>query len=554
MNFNFKRLHLVVVAAAFAAQAASAATAVPQPTTIIYGGGATLPANAYIGTGWLNAVPNLRLSNTLPPPAGIKTNAFAATATSLFAQYALSTAATVGSVNYKAGTVGVSYCQTGSGTGRRTLTNQGGFLASAQCGDYSSGALGFSAPAGQSQPDFAASDAPLSQGDINAFATTTAGANYSSTRTQVVQIPAVAGAVAVVYNNSDLLAAKKQLNLTQSDICGIFSGQITNWSQLTHTPKFGTVPSKPIKLVYRNDGSGTTFSFTNYLSQVCGTVSRPGDTAVSGYNTTDTFQGGSNLTNSPAANLSSAALNSAGASGQNGNGNVVGYVAANDGAIGYAEIADAVARAKVGGGGNLKYATVSFAADLLKTTGTLTNGQSTTCPAGTPGTATSFTNTGVKPLKYTCAAVTYNKLDPVKNFPAAYAATANGDDVITPDVNGRPVVAARNDVSPSGFVPGCLLLVEPDSYAAPATGVTKKASSDYAIYPITAISYLLANGTGNGAKTAAIQGLLSAAYTPAIKAKVKTIGAKTGFAPLSLTIVGGAASTAVDTISACVRN
>ena len=552
MKFNFAYVRVAAVAAALTAQAAIAAT-VDQPSTIIYGGGATLPAIAYVGGLWLNSLPAARLSNTLPPAPGAKSNNFAADKASLFGAYALSTAAGT----QKAGTVGIQYCQTGSGTGRKALDNV--VDARGQCGDYSGSAVGFSGVA--VDPNFAASDAPLAQSEITAFNTTnaTTGINYQTTHTQQVQLPAVAGAVAVVYNNADL--GKVQLNLTRSDICGIFSGQITNWTQLAgHTPKFkGTLTSKPIKLVYRSDGSGTTFSFTNHLSKVCSSLSNPGDTAVTGFKTTDTFQGGSNLTNSPAAYLTSAQLTSASASGQSGNGAVVGYVANSDGAIGYAEVADAVSRAKLSGGSNLKLATVSYAANLPKSVGVLAPGASFTCPAGTPGTS-SFSNSGTKPLKYTCAAVVHNALDPAKNLLAkgttAYGVTAKGDEVITPDdSNGRPVVATRTDTLAAGAVSGCLMLVEPNSYAEPAAGATKTAALDYVNYPIVAVSYLLGYGTGNGTKTAALNGFFKAPYNATVLSKVKTIGKTTGYAPLAVTLdASAAAATMSNVVDACVRN
>jgi phosphate transport system substrate-binding protein len=72
-------------------------------------------------------------------------------------------------------------------------------------------------------------------------------------------IPTAGGAVAVVYN----LAGVNNVQLTRDELGKIFSGQITNWNQVD--PK---LPKKPIKVVVRADGSGTTEVFTSALSAI----------------------------------------------------------------------------------------------------------------------------------------------------------------------------------------------------------------------------------------------------------------------------------------------
>ena len=576
MKFYLNGLRLTALATVLAAQTAFAAgTAADQPSVILYGGGATLPANAYVGDTWLDAVPARRLSNTLPPAVGAPSNANAASKTSLFGEYSLLSA--VGA--QKSGVYGVSYCQTGSGTGRGVIKNT--VIGNGICGDYASTPTGFSADSRKA--DFGASDAPLSQGDINSFNASSASTSnpavlqtYNTLYTQPVQMPGVAGSIAVVYNNPDL--GKVQINLTRSDVCGIFSGQITNWSALSsHTPKLKTVlPSKTIKVVYRSDGSGTTFSFTNFLSKVCGSLNLPGDTAVPGFRTTDTFGGANGNTSGsqPAFGTSPAgatAVVPAGAIGASGNGNVVGTVSSTDGAIGYAEVSDAVTRAKRSGGSNLKFSTVSRAADVAKSSTTVAIGSSFTCPAGTVAPNVFDNTTGTKALKASCKAVVYNKLDPAKNFlvkgDTAVAVTTTPDMVLSGiDANGRPNVVAPtagtlNDTGSD--VAGCVQLVAPDAYAEPSTSATKASTADYTRFPITAVSYLLAYGTGYNPtavaapnKTTGVKGLLKSTNDATILAKVKTIGKTTGFAPLTITFGAGSAGTGTvaSFVDACVRD
>ena len=69
----------------------------------------------------------------------------------------------------------------------------------------------------------------------------------------VVQIPMVGGTIAVSYNKPGC-----SLKLTQKQTVDIFSGRIKDWKQLG-------CASGAIRVVYRADGSGTTFAFTNSL-------------------------------------------------------------------------------------------------------------------------------------------------------------------------------------------------------------------------------------------------------------------------------------------------
>lgn len=302
-----------------------AAPAFAQSATI-YGGGATLPAIAYIGSSFVTN--GNRLSN--PGDAG-----------SLFPTY---TAKALGGAKAV-----VSYCQTGSGLGRRALigTQLNGTTqntADGSCGSFTPAVspVGFGAPSGQKAPDFAASDAPLSQAEYDTFL----AGPYAATKKAPVQIPAIAGAVGLSYNNTDV----SSLNLTATQICGIFNGTITNWNQLVTT-----APSKALKVIYRSDGSGTTFSFSNYMTKNCtGSGLRTGDTFK-----TNVFPAGQAF---PASFV-----------GANGNSLVQNAVASTDGAIGYGEVADAKARLP-----QLKIATVAGkdpVNDLVAPTLTLLNDQ-----------------------------------------------------------------------------------------------------------------------------------------------------------------------------------
>jgi phosphate transport system substrate-binding protein len=102
--------------------------------------------------------------------------------------------------------------------------------------------------------DFGASDAPLVPKELAASG--------------LVQFPIVMGGVAPVVNIKGIGAG--QLKLTGSVLADIFLGKITRWNDpaiTTLNPSL-TLPTLVIVPVYRSDGSGTTFVFTDYLAKV----------------------------------------------------------------------------------------------------------------------------------------------------------------------------------------------------------------------------------------------------------------------------------------------
>ena len=83
----------------------------------------------------------------------------------------------------------------------------------------------------------------------------------------VLHIPTVAGPVVMIYN---LPGLSGELKLNGEAVAGIFLGEIKTWDHAkikTLNPTLN-LPSKPIVVVHRSDGSGTSFIFTSYLSKV----------------------------------------------------------------------------------------------------------------------------------------------------------------------------------------------------------------------------------------------------------------------------------------------
>ncbi len=104
--------------------------------------------------------------------------------------------------------------------------------------------------------DFGASEAPLTDAEIAQIP-----------RGRVLQVPAVVGGVVLVYNVPGLTA---ELKLTADVVADIFLGRITKWNdpRLAELNAGVSLPPDEIVVVYRADGSGTTYVFTDWLTRV----------------------------------------------------------------------------------------------------------------------------------------------------------------------------------------------------------------------------------------------------------------------------------------------
>ena len=102
--------------------------------------------------------------------------------------------------------------------------------------------------------DFAGSDKPLTQDVLNQYG--------------LYQFPTAIGGVVPMVNIPGVAAGK--LHLSGDVLAKIYMGSITTWNdpQITKLNPGLALPGLPITVVHRSDGSGTTFIFTTYLSQV----------------------------------------------------------------------------------------------------------------------------------------------------------------------------------------------------------------------------------------------------------------------------------------------
>ena len=154
--------------------------------------------------------------------------------------------------------------------------------------------------------DFAGTDAPL-----------TAEQQAGVRPNEILHVPAVMGAVAVVYNIPGVATG---LRLSPDVLADIFLGVITNWNdaRITALNPGVRLPDQRITVVRRSDSSGTTFIFTDYLSK----ISEPWRTRV-GRGTTVSWPSAGNI-------------------GARGNEGVAAQVSHLPGAVGYVELSNAI--------------------------------------------------------------------------------------------------------------------------------------------------------------------------------------------------------------------
>lgn len=102
--------------------------------------------------------------------------------------------------------------------------------------------------------DFGASDKPLDSAELE--------------KDKLIQFPAIIGAIVPVVNLPGV--QPNQLVLSGPLLADIYLGNIKQWNDpaIAKLNVNLKLPNLPIQPIYRSDGSGTTFLFTNFLSKM----------------------------------------------------------------------------------------------------------------------------------------------------------------------------------------------------------------------------------------------------------------------------------------------
>jgi phosphate transport system substrate-binding protein len=102
--------------------------------------------------------------------------------------------------------------------------------------------------------DFGASDMPMSSADLQ--------------KNGLIQFPAIMGGVVPVVKLEGVKPG--ELKFTGALLADIYLGKVAKWNDpaIAKLNPGARLPADDITVVYRSDGSGTTFLWTNYLSKV----------------------------------------------------------------------------------------------------------------------------------------------------------------------------------------------------------------------------------------------------------------------------------------------
>jgi phosphate transport system substrate-binding protein len=107
--------------------------------------------------------------------------------------------------------------------------------------------------------DFAGTDGPLNKLQMLDFST--------HRNCEVLHFPTAIGADVPIYNVPGVIQA---LNFTPEALAGIYLGTITKWNDpaIAKPNSNVSLPADDIVVVHRQDGSGTTYVWTDYLTKV----------------------------------------------------------------------------------------------------------------------------------------------------------------------------------------------------------------------------------------------------------------------------------------------
>ncbi|PQP04080.1 protein disulfide reductase [Pseudomonas frederiksbergensis] len=134
-----------------------------------------------------------------------------------------------------------AYIGVGSGNGKAAFLNN----------DYTK----FVAGTTGKNVHWAGSDSKLSATELSNYVSA-----HGAAWGPLIQVPSVATSVAIPFNKT----GTANVDLSVNQLCGVFSGRLTDWSQITGSGRTGA-----ITVVYRGESSGTSELFTRFLNAKC---------------------------------------------------------------------------------------------------------------------------------------------------------------------------------------------------------------------------------------------------------------------------------------------
>ena len=120
----------------------------------------------------------------------------------------------------------------------------------------------------QDQTDFAVSEIPFTSGYRDATGTVVTDEIKLAAHRPYAYLPIVAGGTSFMYHLDVNGQRFTNLQLSPETLAKIFTGVVTNWNDpaIAADNPSARIPSIPIRVVVRSDGSGTTAQFTAFMA------------------------------------------------------------------------------------------------------------------------------------------------------------------------------------------------------------------------------------------------------------------------------------------------
>ena len=170
-----------------------------------------------------------------------------------------------------------AFSPSGSGAGQKAFLQDDFTCDLNKVDGNNGGACSNLPPTNGNYVDYGASDSTLSSTQATAW-TSNSYTYGQAVSGNLIQLPALGVGIAFPIVDSGF-TANGAASLSDHDLCEIFSGGYTDFSQITDAvtlaKKKTSFAAGTFDVVYRGDSSGTSFLLTQHLNSVCGTADVP---------------------------------------------------------------------------------------------------------------------------------------------------------------------------------------------------------------------------------------------------------------------------------------
>jgi ABC-type phosphate transport system substrate-binding protein len=157
-----------------------------------------------------------------------------------------------------------TYWSAGSGSGQTAFINDDLTCDTNKVNNLNGGKCSGTPPGTTNYVDYAISEATLTGTQISSWSSASYGQSVAG---NLIQLPLAGTGQTIVVVDTNV-TGNGQLELSDNDLCEIFSGGYTNFNQIKDSKTLKPAAG-PFQVVYRSDSAGATYILTQHLSKVC---------------------------------------------------------------------------------------------------------------------------------------------------------------------------------------------------------------------------------------------------------------------------------------------